>query len=248
MLTTTPAAPIEAIVFDCDGTLSHIEGIDELANANGVGEQVTQLTAQAMGQVGMNPELYEQRLNWVLPTAQQVTGLIRTYFQHQTPDLLPVLQILRRLGKSIYIVSAGISTAVVGFGELLAVEKANIFAVDVFFDNNGNYLDFDRQSPLVYANGKRAIVQQLKQKHTQIAFVGDGSNDLVVADLVTRFIGYGGAYYREHIKQSCSYYIAEPSMAPLLSFCLTRAELAQLNRKTPESMQLRTPNASNGTQ
>lgn len=225
MLTT----PIEAIVFDCDGTLSHIEGIDELANANGVGEQVIQLTAQAMGQAGMNPELYEQRLNLVLPTAQQVTALAQAYFQHQTPGLLPVLQILQKLGKHIYIVSAGISAAVIGFGELLAVNKANIFAVDIFFDNTGHYQDFDRHSPLIYSAGKRVIVQQLLQKHAHIAFVGDGSNDLVVADLVTRFIGYGGAYYREHIKQRCSYYITEPSMSSLLSFCLTPAEIDSVN-------------------
>lgn len=221
--------PIQAIVFDCDGTLSHIEGIDELAKANGVDEQVTQLTAQAMGQAGMNPALYEQRLNLVLPTAQQVTALSQTYFQHQTPGLLSVLQILQSLNKTIYIVSAGISTAVIGFGKLLNVNKTNIFAVDVFFDENGNYRDFDRQSPLVHAHGKRIIVEQLMQQHQQIAFVGDGSNDLVVADLVTRFIGYGGAYYREHIKQRCSHYITEPSMMPLLSICLTNAETAQLN-------------------
>lgn len=225
MLTT----PIEAIVFDCDGTLSHIEGIDELATANGVGEQVIQLTAQAMGHGGMNPELYQQRLNLVLPTSQQVGALSQLYLQHQTPDLLHVLQILQRLDKSIYIASAGIATAVINFGTLLGVKKENIFAVEVYFDENGNYHDFDRQSPLVYADGKRKIVQQLKQKHAEIAFVGDGSNDIVVADLVTCFIGYGGAYYREHIKQGSSYYISEPSMAPLLSACLTREELTQLS-------------------
>ena len=32
--------PINAIVFDCDGTLSIIEGIDELARNNGVGDAV----------------------------------------------------------------------------------------------------------------------------------------------------------------------------------------------------------------
>ena len=38
------ADPVDAIVFDCDGTLSLIEGIAVLAHANGVGEHVRELT------------------------------------------------------------------------------------------------------------------------------------------------------------------------------------------------------------
>ncbi|TAK75879.1 MAG: phosphoserine phosphatase, partial [Gammaproteobacteria bacterium] len=57
-----PQAPIPAIVFDCDGTLSMIEGIDELAKHNGVSEAVQALTAEAMEKTGLHPDLYRQRL------------------------------------------------------------------------------------------------------------------------------------------------------------------------------------------
>src|SRR4051812_47754308 len=79
----SPTLPIDAIIFDCDGTLSHIEGIDELAKENGVGEQGVKLTEEAMGRSGMSPELYEHRLNLVLPTAAQVDTLGQLYFQHK---------------------------------------------------------------------------------------------------------------------------------------------------------------------
>jgi phosphoserine phosphatase len=223
-----PQIPIDAVVFDCDGTLSHIEGIDELAKINGVGEQVIQLTADAMGRTGINPALYQQRLDLVLPTTQQVAALGDAYLQHTAPDLLTVLRTLTALRKKIYIVSAGLYPAIARFADLLAVEVADIFAVNIYFDAKGNYCDFDRNSPLVYADGKRTIVQQLKQQHQRLVYVGDGLNDYATYDLVTRFIGYGGAFYREQIKSRCQYYISAPSMTPLLPLCLTADEILRL--------------------
>ena len=78
--------PVDAIIFDCDGTLSFIEGIDELAKENGVGEPVMKITAEAMTHSGINPELYQRRLNLVLPTQQQVQTLGQAYFDRITPD------------------------------------------------------------------------------------------------------------------------------------------------------------------
>lgn len=224
-----PETPFDAIVFDCDGTLSHIEGIDELAKANNVGEQVMQLTAEAMGVTGINPELYQKRLDLVLPTAQQVQALGRSYLEYQAPDLVPVLKILRGLRKSIYVVSAGLYPAVVDFAKLLGLESNNVFAVDICFDAAGNYQDFDHNSPLVHANGKRLIAEQLCQRHKKIAYVGDGMNDYDTRDVVARFIGYGGAFYRENIKQKCQYYISAPSMAPLCPLLLTQQETSNLS-------------------
>lgn len=220
-----PTTPLDAIIFDCDGTLSHIEGIDELANENGVGSQVEQLTAEAMGRSGMNPEIYEKRLNLVLPSALQVETLGETYFTHKTPGVLEVIRILHALGKTIYIASAGLYPAVAKFGERIGISSQNIFAVNIFFDPNGKYQNFDRNSPLVYADGKERIVRELKKRHAQIALVGDGLNDYAAYQLVTRFIGYGGAYYRKNIEQLCEYYITEPSLMALLPYCLTAEEL-----------------------
>ena len=222
------STPIDAVVFDCDGTLSHIEGIDELAEANGVGEPVKKLTADAMGRSGINPELYRQRLDLVLPTRSQVDALADDYFQHKAPDLLPVLQALTSLGKTIYVVSAGLYPAVAGFSAQLNLPAKQVFAVNIYFDDAGNYRDFDPHSPLVFAEGKRQVVQQLREKHPRLIYVGDGLNDLSTQDLVTRFVGYGGAFYRENIRKSCEYYITVPSMLPLLPLCLTMQEMSHL--------------------
>ncbi len=223
-----PLIPMDAIVFDCDGTLSHIEGIDELAQVCGVGEQVKNLTAEAMGHSGINPELYRQRLDLVMPTRDQVAALGDHYFQHMAPGLLTVLKTLTRLGKAIYIISAGLYPAVVRFAHLLNIPAANVFAVDIYFDEQGRYRDFDHESPLVFSDGKCRIAAHLKQRYPQLVYVGDGLNDVATQDVVTRFVGYGGAYYRENIERMCQYYINVPSLLPLLPLCLTAEEMSQV--------------------
>lgn len=220
--------PVSAIVFDCDGTLSTIEGIDELAKMNGVSAEVQLLTAEAMGQSGLNPMLYQKRLDLVFPNREQVQELGYQYFANQVPDAKLVIDIFQRLKKEVYIVSAGLYPAIKIFAELLNVPPANIFAVDIQFDEKGQFVDYDRTSPLVYHHGKREIVTQLKAHHPRILHIGDGMNDLVTKDLVTRFVGYGGVFYRENIATQCQHYIKTPSLASLLKLALTPHEYSLL--------------------
>jgi phosphoserine phosphatase len=222
-------APISAVLFDCDGTLSAIEGIDELAKNNNVTHVVQCLTQEAMGKSGMNVNLYKQRLDLVKPTHAQILQLGQDYIRHHVPDIFGVIQLLQRLNKSIYIVSAGLLPAVAILGEFLNIPTKNIYAVGVSFDAKGHYVDFDHTSSLVNRNGKRTIVREIKTKHSAIAYIGDGLNDLEVKDLVTRFIGYGGIFYRNNIEAACQYYLKPSSMASLLPLILTDREAGQLS-------------------
>lgn len=223
-----PTSPIDAIVFDCDGTLSTIEGIDELAKLNQVGEKVQLLTKEAMDHTGINLELYRKRLNLVYPLKSQVDALGQQYFHHQVPDAAKIIQISQRLNKAVYLVSAGLKPAVTIFGKLLKIPQENIFAVDIHFDAQGQYQDFDTASPLVDYAGKRQITAYLKEKHKNILHIGDGMNDFVTSDMVTRFVGYGGVFYRKNIAEQCQYYIKSLSLAALLPLLLTSQEQQQL--------------------
>lgn len=216
--------PMDAVVFDCDGTLSAIEGIDMLAEQNGVADEVSQLTAEAMGKTGINPDLYEKRLQLVQPTEKQVRALGKTYFDHRVPDAAEVIQLFQRLKKSIYIISAGLYPAVAIFAELLKIPRKHVFAVDIQFDKKGNFLDYEKTSPLVSNQGKKEIVLQLKKSHPEIIYVGDGLNDLAVIDVVSQFVGYGGIFYRESIAAHCEHYIKTASLSPLVSLALTSEE------------------------
>jgi phosphoserine phosphatase len=228
----TPALPLEfpvtGIVFDCDGTLSSIEGIDALARHRGVTAEVSALTAEAMNQSGVNPELYAKRLHMVMPTEEQVEALGSEYIQHQVPDLQEVIAAFKRLNKSIYIVSAGLSPAVRIFAKHLGIAQEQVFAVDVYFNEQGHYQDFDHNSPLIHADGKCRVVSALQKIHPRLIHVGDGANDYVTRHMVTRFIGYGGVFYRKSLAEQCDYYIESLSMSPLLALALTEQELKSL--------------------
>jgi phosphoserine phosphatase len=223
--------PINTVIFDCDGTLSAIEGIDELAYKNNVTDEVKALTEKAMGSTGINPQLYQTRLDLVRPTQSDLLKLADAYFENVSKDVEEIISIFLRLGKRVCIVSAGVNPAVKQFGKRLGIPYDNIFAVDLTFDTSGNYVDFDHSSPMTQASGKRDIVNEIKQNSSQTLFIGDGLNDLVVSDLVTRFVGYGGSFYRDNIAARCEFYIHTLSMAALLPLGLTAEEMLLLEPK-----------------
>jgi len=231
---TTPhwqlQTPIQAVVFDCDGTLSAIEGVNELARYNGVYNEVERLTTEAMSKTGINPDLYQKRLQLIAPHASQVRTLAQQYFNHLVTDVIAIIAILRRLSKTIYLVSAGVNPAVALFGERLKIPKTHIYAVNLQFDQQGKYLDYDHTSLLIHNDGKRHIVSELISQYSELIHVGDGLNDFSTHDIVRRFIGYGGVYYREVMKKNCKYYIETPSLSPLLPLCLTQSEVMSLTK------------------
>lgn len=223
--------PLDAIVLDCDSTLSHIEGIDELAKHRGVEKEVAAITNKCMSTAGLNVEIYAERLNLVKPTLTQVQALAAEYIAHLAPHALPVIKTLQRLGKTVYVISGGITQAIIPICAQLGITSEYVYAVDLKFDAQGNYAGFDTTSPLVTSTGKPTIIEKIKLQHPSIAMVGDGLTDYYTIDLVTRFIGYGGATIRKHLKEKSPFYILAPTLLPLLPLCLTTKEQQQLNNE-----------------
>lgn len=216
--------PITALAFDCDGTLSAIEGIDELAKKSGVEDRVKALTEKAMSETGITPAIYQERLNLVKPSLNDVQFISGKYYQHRVADIEEVIAIFQRLHKSIYVISAGVLPAVLPFAQQLKIPSAHVFAVELYFTEDGKYHCYDDASPLIHNDGKASIVQQIKKEHDDIIYIGDGLNDLTVCKYVKRFIGYGGVFYRENIANASDFYITSPSMACLLPLTLTMDE------------------------
>ena len=109
------------IFFDCDSTLSTIEGIDELARLKGKFDEVKALTDAAMdGEVYLD-SVYDRRLEMLAPTHEEVAGIEELYRQTVVPDAADVIDALRAAGKEIFIVSGGLLAAVRPFGRWLGV-------------------------------------------------------------------------------------------------------------------------------
>jgi len=229
-----PQSAIEAVIFDCDSTLSAVEGITVLAELNGVFAAVHELTEKAMADTGVTISLYQERLDLVKPKKDQMQVVVRAYWQDVTPDVGTVIKCLQMLGKTVYVASAGILQPVVEFAAQLNIPADNVYAVPVYFDADGNYKDFDRNSRLVEQNGKSLIVEELRKRHKTIAHIGDGMNDIEAAKAVDRFVGYGGSCFRQSIADLSDYYITSASMAPLFPLLLSPAEAAQLTGEAAE--------------
>ena len=221
----------DAVFFDCDGTLSRIEGINFLAERNGVGQAVMELTEHAMSQASLSKELYEQRLSQVRPTRRDFEELVQAYYSNVSEDLIPVITLLQSLGVAVYVISAGNNPAVSEFAQKLGIPGCQVFCVDVVFDQLGNFQSYDQSSPLTRSGGKAELIEQLRASHgwSQVVLVGDGMNDAEASGAVEVFVGYGGHGYREKIAALASVYLSHPSMAALLPIAFPLSEIGELS-------------------
>ena len=90
------------IFFDCDSTLSTIEGIDELARKKGVFDQVKRLTDAAMeGEVHLE-SVYDHRLKLLAPTRAEIQEIAQHYRQTLVHDVIEVIQALRQVNKELF--------------------------------------------------------------------------------------------------------------------------------------------------
>jgi phosphoserine phosphatase len=220
-------SPIDAVVFDCDCTLTHLEGVNYLAKLNNIEDEIVALTEDAMEKGHLSQSLYAKRLSLINPTKNQLETLGQAYFDHKVSDILSVITALKKLNKAIFIVSAGILYPVRAFAKKLGIPSDNVFAVDLYFENS-QYHDFDRKSVLIENTGKQSIIKKIKEIYPRLAYVGDGANDLCCISEVERFIGFGGIIYRELIESQSDFYLKSPEMLPLLSLVFTKDEFKQI--------------------
>lgn len=224
-------ASFDLIFFDCDSTLSTIEGIDELARLKGKEQRVGLLTDKAMnGELDL-AEVYGKRLQAIRPTRGQLKAIEERYWETIVPDAAAVIAALRFLNKQVFIISGGLAEPVRGFGVRLGVPLENIRAVELEYNelsgewwryyepdtkNRQTYLDYN-EGPLTISTGKSQIIRELAgNRHGRRLMVGDGSSDLAARDVVDLFVGFGGVISREKVKREADIFIHTRSLAPVL--------------------------------
>ena len=221
----------DLIFFDCDSTLSSIEGIDELARFKGKEWRVGVLTQKAMdGELDLS-EVYGKRLEAIRPTRGQLKAIEERYWQTLVPDAQAVIDALHFLKKQVFIISGGLAGPVRGFGQRLGVPPENIRAVELEYNelsgdwwryyepgtvHNQTYLDYD-DSPLTVSSGKPQIVRELAAgKAGRKLMVGDGASDLATRGEVDLFVGFGGVVSRAKVKAGSDVFVEVNSLAPIL--------------------------------
>ncbi len=211
--------PYDGVVFDCDATLSALEGIDQLAALAGVAAQVSALTHRAMnGEVPLEA-VYGERLALIRPRQRDLANIAQQYLDRTVSGAKETITALQARGVKVAIVSGGILEAILPLAATLGIAPADTFAVRLQFDENGDYRGFE-PSPLTTAAGKAAIVAAWKSaNHLQrVAMVGDGMSDVAArapgaADVI---IGYGGVVAREAVRQAADHYSTAADLRDLL--------------------------------
>lgn len=235
------------VIFDCDSTLSSIEGIDELARISDKGDDVAlniaALTKRAMeGDIPLE-SVYGQRLLTVNPTQSQVLHIAKLYRDTVVPDARATINALQTLGVKVYVISAGLIDAVRDFAIWLGVPREQIYAVSMEYDQlsgmwwryweqsgdinpRANYLSLEA-SPLTGSYGKNRVINHIQREHPgRILMVGDGLSDLETKRDVGLFVGFGGAVFRDRVFQEAEIYLHKFSLASILALALgTRARV-----------------------
>lgn len=227
----------DLIFFDCDSTLSTIEGIDELARLKGKEGRVGLLTNKAMdGELDL-ADVYGKRLRAIKPTRAQLKAVEERYWKTAVEDAPEVVAALQALSKQVFIISGGLIDAVKGFGRRLGIDPARIRAVELEYNElsgrwwdytepqaqqTQTYLDYD-EGPLTISSGKSAIIADLARELTgRRMMVGDGTSDLATKDDVDLFVGFGGVIAREAVKAESDIFLSCPSLAPILPLAAGR--------------------------
>lgn len=210
----------EIICFDCDSTLSRIEGIDELARRVGLGQEMSRLTEAAMnGEVPLEA-VYGQRLSLIRPDQASVDWLADLYVKEIVEGAKEVFGALSAQGKELHIVSGGIRQALLPLARHLELAESHVHAVEVYFDEEGRYLDYDRASPLARTGGKADCCRQLSKPQASLVMIGDGKTDMETRQAGAYVIGFGGVADRSIVREQADIYIAEPSLTAILPYIL----------------------------
>jgi phosphoserine phosphatase len=211
------------IIFDCDSTLSTIEGIDELATTPELKTKLKKLTDLAMAGEMNFTEVMMKRFKIINPSKEELIKLGEKYIQNVFPGAQNLIKALRKQKTEILIISGGFKTAILPFAKFLGIESENIFANNIIFDNQGKFKALNLDNPLVQPNGKVIILNNWKRQNPQkkVAFIGDGITDLVTQPLVDRFIGFGGVIVRKNVQEHARIFFKGNNMKHLLPL-LTR--------------------------
>lgn len=209
----------DVICFDCDSTLSKIEGIDELARRVGMEAEMSKLTDLAMNGIVPLQDVYGRRLSAIKPDSDSIDWVAQLYISEMVDGVKALFDMLLSQGKTVHIISGGLRQAIMPLAAFLGLPDSHVHAVDVYFNADGSYRGFDEASPLARAGGKAEVVGTLKGCGT-IVMVGDGKTDMEAKQAGAYVVGFGGVADRAIVREQADVYTAEPSLLAVLPYIL----------------------------
>jgi phosphoserine phosphatase len=218
----------QAVVLDCDSTLTRIEGVDELAAMRGCRAEVAALTEQAMAGTVPLEAVFESRLEHIRPSEVDLAQLGTLYSATLAEDAVGVVAALQALEVEVVVVSGGFRQALEPLADALGLARRKIRANEVHFSPDGAYAGFDRANPLCQAGGKAAVVREVAPGRAGVLLAGDGATDAEARHAAELFVGLGGVRGQETVRRAADVYLKCESLAPLLVLAAGRAGCERL--------------------
>lgn len=207
-----------SVLFDCDSTLSAIEGIDELARE--FRSLIEPLTEAAMrGEIPLE-SIYGERLAIIRPSRAELERVGRLYVERLVPGARETVDALIAAGVDVRILSGGLRPAVLHVSRALGVPDERTYAVDISFDAAGAFAGFDDTSPLARQGGKPALIASWRDLPRPCMLVGDGATDLETKGVVDSFVAFAGVVERPPVVAAADLVVRAPSLLPVLAFAL----------------------------
>lgn len=180
-----------SVVLDVDSTLCGVEGVDWLARLRGeeIAQRSASLTERAMnGEIDIQA-VYGERLELIRPSRGEMKLLSLIYRETLAPGAAHAITKFRDAGVRIILISGGFRQAIAPVAYELGLRDTDLFAVDVYWNDKGEYDGFDSASPLAAQHGKLEVVRKLGLARPSLA-VGDGSTDLSMRPGVDEFAAF----------------------------------------------------------
>jgi phosphoserine phosphatase len=209
---------VKLICFDCDGTLSAVEGVDELARMAGPGafSQVEEMTSAAMNGSLRLEQVFARRLEIIRPTRDALAAVGRLYIETVEPSAKATVALLAERGWTAIVVSAGYRLSIRPLADFLGI--ARVEAVDIHFGPDGGFRGYDAAFPATRSGGKAEILRRLRAelRPARVVMVGDGVSDLEAKPAADLFVGFGRYVERERVRREAGAFIHSLSELPPL--------------------------------
>ncbi len=237
-----PWRPFSVTIFDCDSTLSAVEGIDELATEHDHREAIATLTDSAMaGEIPLE-DVYGERLSLLQPTKADVVSVRNRYKANAVPHARSVITALNQADNETWVVSGGLAGPVMEFATWLGVEPDRVKAVKAEFDpfegawweasdghrkGEARYADYNK-GHLTSSEGKADVIRSNVTTEGRKLLVGDGVSDLAAASAVDLFVAYAGVVDRPAVTEAAPVVITCRSLSPVLALALGPQEVKDM--------------------
>ena len=213
----------QSVIFDCDSTLSALEGIDTLGRESPpeVLDEVRALTQASMAGTVPLEDVYGRRLKLIRPARDEVAALVPRYIDGLVDHARDTVTALREADVEVRIISGGLLPAVQGLARHLGLSDDAVSAVPIHFADDGSFAGFD-PVPATRAGGKPEVIRAWKEQGLPgpVLFVGDGATDLEAIGDVDLFVAFAGVVERPEVTGAAPVVIRAPSLAPVVPLAL----------------------------